>query len=214
MPPIRRKTRKLYTNSRTLEVLTALANGTLEIGAALAEAGVPKTISGMEWRIAHGKTIKAPKIDLNTMRAVAQERAAWRRALKAVLGRREAKLVKRKGSWIVEVTEHGKRRLIESTFKDITITKPEHLDGRWRIVLYDIPDKHEAQRDIFRDRLKQLGFFPLQKSVFVLPYPCEDELDVLIQHLGIGKFVTFFSTDSLGRHEAEALFSFGLEPDA
>jgi len=212
MLAIKRKQPKLYKNSRALDVLAALVNETLEIGAILAEAGVPKTMSGMEWRIMHGKTIKAPKIDLNKMRAVASERRAYHRALKRVLDRREAKLVKKKGRWIVVVTEHGRRRLIESAFQDLAIARPAVWDGRWRMVLYDLPIAYDGQRDTFRNRLNQLGFFPIQKSVFVLPYPCEDELDALIQHLGIGKFVTFFSTDSLGSHEAEALFYFGLEP--
>jgi len=209
----RRKQPKLYQNSKTLKVLSALANGTLEIGAALAEATQSRGVSEMLWRKATGKTIQAPKIDLARMRAVASERAAYRRALKTIMDRREVRMVKRKRRWIVEVTDHGKRRLLESEIKDLAIGKPKTWDGRWRIILYDIPDSQSTQRDILRDRLKRLGFFPLQKSTFVLPYPCEDELDVLIQHLGIAEHVTFFATNSLGYQEAEALFFFGLEPN-
>ena len=67
---------------------------------------------------------------------------------------------------------------------EITI-KPVHWDGQWRFLTFDIPEKNKGARHVFRAKLKELGFFHFQRSVFLLPYPCEKEIDVITRSLEI-----------------------------
>ena len=62
------------------------------------------------------------------------------------------------------------------------IKKPEKWDRKWRMVIFDVPNKYKTARDALRKKLKEMGFYQLQKSVWVYPYPCFDEI------LFIGKF--------------------------
>lgn len=62
-------------------------------------------------------------------------------------------------------------------------------DGKWRIVVFDIPEKKRHGRDALREKLCELGFYELQKSVLVFPYPCQDELDFLIEYFGLRRYV-------------------------
>jgi DNA-binding transcriptional regulator PaaX len=64
-------------------------------------------------------------------------------------------------------------------------------DGRWRIVFFDIPEKRRKARDALRDKLRDLGFYELQKSVFVHPFPCRDEIDFVVEFLKIRPFVRY-----------------------
>ena len=45
--------------------------------------------------------------------------------------------------------------------------------------MFDIPSNKNKSRDALRWKIKELGFYQLQKSVFVYPFPCEKEIDAL-----------------------------------
>ena len=49
-------------------------------------------------------------------------------------------------------------------------------DKKWRLVIFDIPKELHAQRVRFSEKLKTMGFFTLQKSVFIYPYDCYAEI--------------------------------------
>ena len=91
------------------------------------------------------------------------------------------------------LTEKGKRIAIEDAFKNFKIQKPQK-DGYWRMVMFDIPDKHKWTRDIFRQKLRIMGFHQLQESIFILPYPCEKEVSLLVEILNIVDFVYLIKT--------------------
>jgi len=77
------------------------------------------------------------------------------------------------------------------------IKKSKQWDGKWRVVLFDIPEKIKGAREAIRHHLKNLGFFEFQKSVFIHPYDCKDEVDYLIEFYDIRKFVRFIIADSI-----------------
>lgn len=81
--------------------------------------------------------------------------------------------------------------------------KKKKWDKKWRIVIFDIPQDMHKQRNYFRDRIKSLGFYMLQKSVFVFPYPCEEELNEVCSRLNISDYVDVIRADSVGFQEEE-----------
>ena len=94
------------------------------------------------------------------------------------------------GKFVVELTEKGKRKVKEIQFDGLTIKKPDFWDKKWRVVIFDIPDKYRRRsRDALRDKLKEIGFYQLQKSVWVFPYPCEKEIQFLCELFDINPFV-------------------------
>ncbi len=52
-------------------------------------------------------------------------------------------------------------------------------------------------RDALRERLKNLGFYELQKSVFVFPYECQDEVNFLIEFFNLRKYVRYAVVESI-----------------
>lgn len=62
----------------------------------------------------------------------------------------------------------------------INFKKPKYWDGKWRLVIFDIPENDRIFRDILREHLYALNFFKLQQSVFVSPYPFEKPILELV----------------------------------
>lgn len=100
----------------------------------------------------------------------------------------------------IEITEKGKRRLLEYNFEYIEL-KIKKRDGKWRLVIFDIPEDQKKNRDAFRRKLLQLGMKRVQDSVFDSAFPCKDEVDFLCNYLEISDFVTLVSLDKIERGE-------------
>jgi len=88
---------------------------------------------------------------------------------------------------VVTPTEKGKRRAAINKLIDLRITTPQKWDGLWRVVIFDIPDTQKIKRNAFRKKLKELGFYSLQKSVWLHPLDCNKEIDFLRNFFGLNK---------------------------
>ncbi len=109
-------------------------------------------------------------------------RNQYRNAFYSLKRRGFVKVVKEKNDKIIiELTNSGKKKIREFSIDNISIPKSKKWDKKWRMVIFDIPSKfHKIKfnkaREALRSKLKELGFFQLQKSVWVYPYPCADEI--------------------------------------
>jgi len=85
----------------------------------------------------------------------------------------------------ISLTEEGRRRAGMYQINDLAIKKPKQWDKKWRIVIFDIPHRNRFVREVLRGMLKQLGFRLLQKSVWVHPFPCKEEIDLVRSLFGL-----------------------------
>ena len=104
---------------------------------------------------------------------------------------------KEDGKFIIQLTKKGKRKIKEINIEKLEITKQKVWDKKWRIVAFDIPEKKKNGRDALRQKLQELNFYQLQKSVFVCPYPCEKEVHFLSEFFDIGDFVNIIIADNI-----------------
>jgi CRISPR/Cas system-associated endoribonuclease Cas2 len=114
------------------------------------------------------------------------------------------------GTTSIVLTEKGKLRILEFNIYQLKIEKPTKWDGKWRVVMFDIPEKMKSKRDVLREKLKDLKFLELQKSVFVHPYPCLEEINFLAEFYQIRKFVKCGELTQL-TNEAELKIHFKLK---
>lgn len=87
----------------------------------------------------------------------------------------------------IALTGEGKKRAGKYQIDDLAIPKPKTWDRKWRVVIFDIATESNFVRNVFRRKLKEFGFQPLQMSVWVYPYPCEAEIGLLREFLGANK---------------------------
>ena len=86
----------------------------------------------------------------------------------------------------ISLTKEGRKKAKKYNIDNLEIKKPKHWDKKWRILIFDIQDKHKIKREALRGKLKELGFYKLQKSVWVCPYDFEKEIDILRSFFGFG----------------------------
>ncbi|MBU2081985.1 hypothetical protein KKH14_00985 [Patescibacteria group bacterium] len=95
------------------------------------------------------------------------------------------------GSASLILTDDGKDRILRYEIDKIEIKKPTHWDNLWRMVIFDIPEDKKSGRNALNAKLKELGFYPMQKSVFVHPYECKDEIDFIMELFELTPYVRF-----------------------
>lgn len=82
---------------------------------------------------------------------------------------------------IVELDDNGKRLLLKHSIKNILDFKKKNKkwNKKWYMVFFDVPEIQRSKRDYLRRYLRMLGFFAYQKSVYLFPYECEDEIRLI-----------------------------------
>ena len=97
----------------------------------------------------------------------------------------------RNGIEFARLTAKGKERFLQHQFNILALPRAKRWDGKWRIVLFDIPEPKKKIRDSLRRKLKALGFLEFQKSVFIYPFPCRDEINFVINFYNIPEYVYY-----------------------
>ncbi|MBI5470465.1 CRISPR-associated endonuclease Cas2 [Candidatus Kaiserbacteria bacterium] len=77
------------------------------------------------------------------------------------------------------------------------LPRPRRWDRRWRIIIFDIPEKKKNVRDRVRALVQRLGFFRLQHSVWVYPYDCEEIITLLKSDLKLGSQLLYMIVDAI-----------------
>jgi len=93
------------------------------------------------------------------------------------------------GTVSVITTEKGKKRALTYNLENIKIKNPKKWDSFWRIVVFDIPEFKKSGRNALAAKLKQMQFYPMQKSIFVHPFPCEDEISFISEIFELKPYV-------------------------
>lgn len=95
---------------------------------------------------------------------------------------------------ILKLTDEGFNFQIKEKIK----TSDDKWDGKWRLVVFDIPEKRRTARDLLRIRLKEWGFRQLQKSIWICKKDCTQVIRKFIADLGIGEWVIVIESDNIG----------------
>lgn len=85
--------------------------------------------------------------------------------------------------------------------KELRIPRPKIWDGKWRVVIYDVPIKKNNLRFDLLTILKHLGFLEIQKSVFVHPFPCEKELAFIMNEYQAHRFMHTLLVEHISNQE-------------
>lgn len=93
--------------------------------------------------------------------------------------------VEQRGKQIyISLTEEGKKKAGKYQIDDLEIRKPKRWDKKWRILIFDISDKQKIKREALRGKIKELGMYQIQKSVWVYPYDFLEEMRILYHFFG------------------------------
>lgn len=105
------------------------------------------------------------------------------------------------GTISVILSEKGKKRAEVYNLDNLKISKPKKWDGNWRLVIFDIPERIKKVREALRMHLRNLGFCELQKSVFICPFPCAEEVNQIVDFYDVHEHVRIIIAHSLDNEE-------------
>ena len=110
----------------------------------------------------------------------------------------------------LRLTTKGKAQLSRLRLLNYKLKKPKYWDKKWRVLIFDIPERRKVTRNRVRAVLSRLGFERLQDSVWVYPYDCEDVLTLFKADFRVGKDMLYMVVDSI-EHDGHLRSHFALK---
>ena len=90
---------------------------------------------------------------------------------------------------VYQITPKGEKE-IDRTLS--SLKEKDKWDGRWRLVIFDIPETQRDVRDRLRRALKRLGMGILQASVWITPNDIKNEVQEIETKLGLESKLKYF----------------------
>ena len=110
------------------------------------------------------------------------------------------------GCLVYKTTKKGDEKIKKFILDEMVLAKPKKWDGKWRLLIFDIPETKKKARAALRQKIKNLGFYQCQKSAWIYPFPCAEEIEFLKEQLNIKPFVKLFLIDEM--EDGKVLYHF------
>ena len=112
----------------------------------------------------------------------------------------------KKNQSFFHLTPKGKLQIMK--YLHLERLKLDKWDGRWRIVIFDLPERLKKWRNYLRTELKNnFGFWPLQESVYITPHPVTGDLDMLLKEWNLRKYFRYLTVMEIdNEHELKQVF--------
>ncbi len=117
------------------------------------------------------------------------------REIKRLKKKNFVSLTKTPEGWFVRLTKKGRRGLSKYKLQEIQFPSKKPWDRKWRLYIFDIPEKYRSGRDLLREKLKELGMFNMQRSVLVYPFDCREQLTFIADYYGLSEYSTYVETN-------------------
>jgi DNA-binding transcriptional regulator PaaX len=147
-----------------------------------------------------GTAVVAPNVvqvlDMFDPKGREQRNKIWK-AIKYLEQQERIRIAEEKGTRVLVLTKRGKTVLNELSIEELAVQPPRMWDRRWRVVMFDIPMYKSRTRIPFREKIQDLGFEMYQKSVWVYPYECREEVLMVAEHYGVREYIRYMVVDEM-----------------
>ncbi len=117
------------------------------------------------------------------------KQALWYMSRKGYL-----KIVNKNTKQFIEITKKGQ---LEKLLQKAEVSKEVKWDGKWRVLIFDIPEVSREKRDQFRWLLKHNNFIKLQASVFISPYSLNREAIAYLKETRLMDFIRILKVEEI-----------------
>lgn len=105
-------------------------------------------------------------------------------------------ITQKNGKIFLQLTKRGRIFTLLSKLKQ-NFPRSNHWDGKWRLLIWDVPESSRRERNFIRAFVKNLGFYQLQKSVFITPFELPRAAVDYLNWSGLDKFIRILRVDSM-----------------
>lgn len=95
------------------------------------------------------------------------------------------------------LNKSGKQKALSYKLEEMKIPPMKKWDNKWRLIIFDIPEKYKKGRDALAKTLKNMGCYSFQKSVFIHPFECENEIDFVVEFFNLRPYVRFIVAERI-----------------
>jgi len=99
------------------------------------------------------------------------------------------------GKKAVILTKEGLNKALKVSFA--IERKIRRKDGKWIMVIFDVPEKYKKSRNLLRSILCNLGYKIFQKSVWITPYDVSGKTETLLQIHSLDEYVKIFLIEGI-----------------
>ena len=94
------------------------------------------------------------------------------------------------GKKTIILTKKGISKAFKASFK--IEKRIKRKDGKWIMIIFDIPQKHRKSRILLKSILKNLDYKMFQQSVWITPYDVSSKTEQLLQMYSLDEYVKIF----------------------
>jgi DNA-binding transcriptional regulator PaaX len=109
----------------------------------------------------------------------------------------KAGMITKDAKGFLRITEKGEKQLHKYELSEYQLVIPKIWDGKWRVLIFDIPEHRKSLRDKIRRTLTSIGFKRVQDSVWVFPHDCSELISLLKVDFKVGKDLLYMTVDEL-----------------
>jgi hypothetical protein len=93
------------------------------------------------------------------------------------------------------LTPLGFKKVFKIKYK--MMEKKIRKDGKFQMIMFDIPEKKRHLRDLLREHLILLGYKMLQKSIWITPYDVQKETEEFLRKYSLDPYVKLFLIEEI-----------------
>ena len=129
-----------------------------------------------------------------TRRLMHTDPDSYRHALRRLKKQGYVQIVSKQGKKFIHLTSSGELELL---MKKVGVQANGVWDKKWRIIMFDIPERSKEKRTLLRWLLKRNNFFKLQASVYITPYALNREAVSFLNKSGLTEFIRILRVDEI-----------------
>ncbi|MCX6718622.1 MAG: CRISPR-associated endonuclease Cas2 [Candidatus Staskawiczbacteria bacterium] len=99
------------------------------------------------------------------------------------------------GKKAIILTKEGFSKALKASFA--MEGKKKRKDGKWTMLIFDMPSKNRQRRTLMRSILQNLGYKMFQQSVWITPYDVSDKTESYLQIYSLDKYVKIFLIEEI-----------------
>jgi DNA-binding transcriptional regulator PaaX len=104
------------------------------------------------------------------------------------------------------LTKEGKKKATSLKIQGESSVLDPRWDGKWRIILLDLPESRKSERESLRYLLKKAGFVALKNSAWISPYPFENIFIDIKNELSLTTELMIIVTEFIDEETKKTLF--------
>lgn len=122
-----------------------------------------------------------------------------RRSLENLEQKEIIDLVEKDGKIFVKIKDKNNLTILRYSTKALLDLKrkAKKWNRKWFLVFFDVPEIQRNKRNYLRRFLLQIGFYRYQQSIYIFPYECEIEINLIKKIVEGAKYMKYIIAEKI-----------------